>query len=90
MVDFSKHMSEHDHEFDLLQLDKNYLKIYIPYSMKTDLKFATFLIIDAITYDLIDSDEKNTIDLYKFKNTRAIVRHRLAHIINEELSKNIN
>jgi hypothetical protein len=90
LVDFSKHMSEYDHEFDLLQLDKNYLKIYIPYSMKTDLKFATFLIIDAITYDLIDSDEKNTIDLYKFKNTRAIVRHRLAHIINEELAKNIN
>jgi len=90
LVDFSIHMSEYDHEFDLLQLDKNYLKIYIPYSMKTDLKFATFLIIDAITYDLIDSDEKNTIDLYKFKNTRAIVRHRLAHIINEELAKNIN
>jgi hypothetical protein len=83
-------MTDYDHEFDLLQLDKNYLKIYLPYSMKTDLRLASFLIIDAITYDLIDCDGKNTIDLYKFKNTRATVRKRLGQIINEELAKIIN
>ena len=90
LVDFCKHMTDYDHEFDLLQLDKNYLKIYLPYSMKTDLKLASFLIIDAITYDLIDCDKKNTIDLYKFKNTRSTVRNRLGQIINEELAKIIN
>jgi hypothetical protein len=90
LVDFSKHMTEYNHEFDLLQLDKNYLKIYIPHSMTNDLRLAAFLIIDAITYDLIDCDEKNNIDLYKFKSTRATVRRRLGQIINDELVKKFN
>jgi len=83
LVEFSKEMDKFNNEFEIMQIDKDYVKVFLPNELTKKLCLANNLIIDAISMDLLERD--GDVNFNSFVRTRALVRENLSDQLDKEL-----